>query len=97
MCVGQISQTRDFLFLFDFDHITHSQFNLLVVVVLFHPVVGVGFCLDAVGQTVVVAQIDRHAKREFIADTATQSSIRTAFQFIPEQPLGLFHTRIAQR
>ena len=39
----------------DINHITHRQFNLLIVVIMFHPIIGVRFGFDAVSQTVMVA------------------------------------------
>ena len=56
----------------DINHITHRQFNLLIVVIMFHPIIGVRFGLDAIGQTVMVSQVERHTEWEVITDTAAQ-------------------------
>ena len=81
----------------DINHITHRQFNLLIVVIMFHPIIGVRFGFDTVGQTVMVSQVERHTEWEVITDTAAQCRIGTTFKFVFEHLLGLFYTWIAQR
>ena len=45
----------------------------------------------------MIAQVERHAEWEVIADTAAQCRIGTAFEFVFEHPFGLFYAGITQR
>ena len=81
----------------DINHITHRQFNLLIVVIMFHPIIGVRFGFDTVGQAVMVSQVERHTEWEVITNTAAQCRIGTTFEFVFEHPFGLFYAGIAQR
>ena len=44
------------------------------MVIVFHTIIGTDFCIDAIGQTIIVAQVERHTEK-VITDTVNQSDI----------------------